>query len=86
MILLLHRGLVRDLPDDDEWIAAHLRDIGDRVRAERLRQNLTQEAVYLAAGISRYTLQRVEAGADMKLSTLLRIARVLAVPVTTLVG
>lgn len=77
---------MRDLPDDDEWIAAHLRATGDRIRAERLRQNLTQESVYLAAGISRYTFQRAEAGADMKLSTLLRIARVLDVPAGDLVG
>ena len=77
---------MRDLPDDDEWIAARRRAIGDRVRAERLRQNLTQDAVYLAAGISRYTLQRVEAGAEMKLSTLLRIAHVLDVPLPVLLG
>ena len=50
--------------------------------ASRIDQNLTQDAVYLAAGISRYTLQRVEAGAEMKLSTLLRIAHVLDVPLS----
>jgi transcriptional regulator with XRE-family HTH domain len=76
---------VRDLPDDDEWIAERRRDIGDRVRAQRLRQNLTQDAVYLAAGVSRYTLQRVEAGAEMRLSTLLRIAHVLDVSLADLV-
>jgi cytoskeletal protein RodZ len=54
---------VRDLPDDDAWIADQRRNIGDRFLAERLRQNLAQDAVYLASGVSRYTLQRVEAGA-----------------------
>jgi transcriptional regulator with XRE-family HTH domain len=75
---------VRDLPDDDEWIVERRRGIGERVRAERLRQNLTQEAVYLAAGIGRYTLQRVEAGAETHLSTLIRIAWVLEVPLSEL--
>jgi transcriptional regulator with XRE-family HTH domain len=77
---------VRDLPDDDEWIADRRREIGDRIRRERLRQNLTQDRVWLAAGITRYTLQRVEAGAEAKLSTLLRIAHVLDVPLAELVG
>jgi transcriptional regulator with XRE-family HTH domain len=76
---------VRDLPDDDEWIAERRRGIGERVRAERLRQNLTQEAVFLAAGIGRYTLQRVEAGAETHLSTLIRIAHVLDVSLADLV-
>jgi transcriptional regulator with XRE-family HTH domain len=75
---------VRDLPDDDEWIADRRRAIGDRVREERLRQNLTQDAVYLASGVSRYTLQRVEAGAEARLSTLIRIAWVLEVPLAEL--
>jgi transcriptional regulator with XRE-family HTH domain len=75
---------VRDLPDDDDWITDRRRVIGDRFRAERLRQNLTQDAVYLASGISRYTLQRVEAGAEVRLSTLIRIAWVLEVPLADL--
>lgn len=75
---------MRDLPDDDEWIADRRRAIGDRVREERLRQNLTQDAVYLASGVSRYTLQRVEAGAEARLSTLIRIAWVLEVPLAEL--
>ena len=36
---------MRDLPDDDDWIAERRRAIGERFRAERLRQNLTQDAV-----------------------------------------
>jgi transcriptional regulator with XRE-family HTH domain len=65
---------------DTAWLAASRRRIGDRLRAERLRQNLTQDAVWLAAGISRGTLQRAEAGEDVTLSTLLRILRVLGMP------
>jgi transcriptional regulator with XRE-family HTH domain len=76
---------VHDPPADDEWIADRQRAIGDTIRKERLRQNRTQDDVWLAAGISRYTLQRVERGEDMTLSTLLRIARALDVPLADLV-
>jgi transcriptional regulator with XRE-family HTH domain len=77
---------VRDLSDDDDArLAAWRRVIGDRIRDERLRQNQTQEALYLAAGIARYTLQRAEAGADVQVSTLQRIAQALDVPLSDLV-
>ncbi|WP_328544563.1 helix-turn-helix transcriptional regulator [Streptomyces europaeiscabiei] len=75
---------MQELPDDDAWIAAHRRAVGDRVRAERLHQNLTQEKLYLAARVDRVTLQRVEAGEDVRLSTLLKIARALGVPLADL--
>ncbi|MFF9043370.1 helix-turn-helix transcriptional regulator [Streptomyces parvulus] len=68
---------MRDLPDDDEWTPDRLRAIGDRVRVARLRQNLTQDQVWQAARIDRRTVQNVEAGREMKVSTLLRIAWVL---------
>ncbi|MFE5258220.1 helix-turn-helix transcriptional regulator [Streptomyces coelicoflavus] len=68
---------MRDLPDDDSWITERRRVIGARIRTERLHQNLTQDQVYLAAGLSRWTYQRVESGEDWRSSTLLRIAWVL---------
>ncbi|WP_460071048.1 helix-turn-helix domain-containing protein [Streptomyces sp. YKOK-I1] len=71
---------MHDLPHDDTWITDRRRAIGDALRAERSRQHLTQDQVWLAAGISRYTLQRVESGEDMTLSTLLRILAVLEMP------
>ncbi|WP_031104252.1 helix-turn-helix domain-containing protein [Streptomyces sp. NRRL S-146] len=74
------------LPDDDSWLAEERRAIGNRIRAERERQNLTQERLILAAGIDRVTIWRVETGEESKLSTLLRIARVLGVPLRDLVG
>lgn len=77
---------MRDLPDDDSWIFDRRRAIGQRIRGERLRQNLTQDQVWLAAGIDRRTLQRIEGGKDATLSTLLRIAHVLGVPLAELVG
>ncbi|MFB7112306.1 helix-turn-helix domain-containing protein [Streptomyces sp. NPDC056291] len=74
------------LPDDDDdsWLSEVHQTIGDRVRSERLRQNLTQDAVWQAARIDRRTLQHVEAGRDVKLSTLARVARVLGVPLADL--
>ncbi|NUO43711.1 MAG: helix-turn-helix transcriptional regulator [Streptomyces sp.] len=76
---------MRDLPDDDTWIHDRRRTIGDRVRSERRRQGLTQEQLILAARIDRVTIWRVETGQEMKVSTLLRIARVLDVPLADLV-
>ncbi|MGW4757777.1 helix-turn-helix transcriptional regulator [Streptomyces chartreusis] len=76
---------MHDLPDDDSWITARRRAIGQAIRAERRRQGLTQDEVWLAARISRWTYQRIESGEETQLSTLLRIARVLDVPLADLV-
>jgi transcriptional regulator with XRE-family HTH domain len=76
----------RDLPADDDWIRARQQAIGERIQAERLRQNLTQEALYLAADVHRGTLQALEAGrANPTFETLLRLAYVLDVPLSDLV-
>ncbi|MEU1272946.1 helix-turn-helix transcriptional regulator [Streptomyces sp. NPDC005799] len=73
------------LPDDDTWLLERRRGIGDRIRVERLRQDRTQESVYLAAQMGRKTYQDVEAGnVDARVSTLLRIAHVLGVHVADL--
>ncbi|PAZ15705.1 DNA-binding protein [Streptomyces sp. SA15] len=73
------------LPDDDDWLIAERRAIGDRIRVTRLRQDMTQETVFLAARVARSTYQEIEAGAaDARVSTLLKIARVLGVHVTDL--
>ncbi|MFJ8344998.1 helix-turn-helix domain-containing protein [Streptomyces sp. NPDC094153] len=77
---------MRDLPDNDSWIPEQRRAIGVRVRAERERQRLTQEQVILAARIDRVTIWRLETGQDVKLSTLLRVAFVLDVPLRDLIG
>lgn len=48
--------------------------------------DVTQEAVYLAAGVDRRTLQALEAGdGNPTLATLARIAYVLGVPLDELV-
>jgi transcriptional regulator with XRE-family HTH domain len=75
---------VRDLPDDEAWMSNRLRAVGDRVREARRRQGLTQDQVWQAAGVDRRTVQNIEAGREVKLSTLIRIAWVLDVPLAEL--
>lgn len=71
---------MRDLPDNDDlWLTSRRAAIGEHLRQERHRQNLTQDQVWQAARVDRRTVQYVEAGAEVKLSTLLRIAWVLEV-------
>lgn len=73
--------------DDDDWLLAERRAIGDRIRAARVDRSLTQEAVFLATPMSRSAYQEIESGqADAKIGTLLRIARVLHVHVTDLLS
>ncbi|MER5584143.1 helix-turn-helix transcriptional regulator [Streptomyces asoensis] len=73
------------LPDDDEWLFPERRAIGDRIRITRLRQDRTQESVFLAARLSRSSYQAIEAGSvDVRVGTLMKIARVLGVHVTDL--
>ncbi|MBS7455703.1 helix-turn-helix transcriptional regulator [Coralloluteibacterium stylophorae] len=55
-----------------------LRQLGDRLAALRLAQNLTQAEVAEQAGVSKRTVERLEAGATAsQLSTFLRVCRVL---------
>lgn len=77
---------MQEVPDDDDWIPDHRRAIGARIRAERERQNLTQEQVILAGRLDRVTIWRVETGQESKLSTLLKVAHVLGVPLSDLVS
>jgi transcriptional regulator with XRE-family HTH domain len=60
------------------------RAVGDRIRVRRLHQTMTQESLAHAAGIDRSTIQRMEAGHEMKLSHLLLVAHALRVHVVDL--
>lgn len=73
------------LPDDDDWLRLERLAIGDRIRVTRMRRDLTQEQVYLAARLARSSYQEIETGiSDPKITTLLRIAHVLGVHVIDL--
>lgn len=49
-------------------------ELGGTAKAERLRQNLTQEALAHAAGISLSTLRRFEKTGDIALASFVEIA------------
>ena len=54
---------------------AILKELGLRIEGARLQRNLTQDQFAAAADISRPTLQRLEAGASVQLTTLVRVLR-----------
>lgn len=61
-------------------------DIGDRLKAFRLGSGLSAEEVSRKAGISRTALYRSERGELIKVETLERLADLLGVSITTLLG
>lgn len=52
--------------------------MGERLRRERLNRDMTQPELAERAGISRRTLQKLEAGHSSTVATLLRVLRALA--------
>lgn len=50
-----------------------LEALAEQLIAERKKRNLSQKDMYLLIGMSQQQYQRVEAGQDLKVSTLLRI-------------
>jgi transcriptional regulator with XRE-family HTH domain len=55
--------------------SAVLKEIGIRVRRERLNQNTTQETLALRAGVSRRVILDLEAGKGCGLSSFIEILR-----------
>lgn len=72
--------------DQPQWILDARRQIGLRVRDARLHADLTQEALAHHTGIDRSTIQRIEGGAEIKVSHLLLIARHLRIQPRDLIG
>jgi len=56
---------------------AILAELGGRLVQRRLELQLTQEILAEQAGVSKRTVERIEAGATTQTSTLIRILRVL---------
>lgn len=56
---------------------AILGEIGERLAATRLSRNLTQAALARDAGVSKRTVERMEAGESAQLTSLLRVLRAL---------
>ena len=56
---------------------AILSELGLRISRHRLNRNMTQSALAIEAGVSKPTIQRIERGASVQLSKLIRILRAL---------
>lgn len=56
---------------------AILAEIGDRAAAARLSRNLTQAALARDAGISKRTVERLESGESVQLTSFVRVLRAL---------
>jgi transcriptional regulator with XRE-family HTH domain len=56
---------------------AILAELGGRLAQRRLELQLTQEMLAEQAGVSKRTVERIEAGATTQTSTLIRVLRVL---------
>ncbi|NTW69857.1 MAG: helix-turn-helix domain-containing protein, partial [Chlorobiaceae bacterium] len=54
---------------------AILGELGKRLAQRRLELQLTQEMLAEQAGVSKRTVERVEAGATAQMSTMIRILR-----------
>ena len=59
--------------------AQALQELGARLKRQRLGQNLLQDEVAQRAGISVGALKRLEAGDDVRMLTMLNVARCLGV-------
>jgi transcriptional regulator with XRE-family HTH domain len=73
---LIDRGLLMKI---DELLTdkAILAELGGRLAQRRLELQFTQEVLAEQAGVSKRTVERIEAGATAQMSTLLRLLRVL---------
>ena len=54
-----------------------LTELGERITRHRLNQNITQAQMAREAGVSKRTVERLEAGASTQLSNLVRVLRAL---------
>lgn len=73
-------------PADEQWILDARRAIGDRMRIRRIHLNLTQERLAELTSMDRSTIQRMEYGAETKVSHLLKVAKALRVHVKDLLA
>lgn len=57
--------------------AAVLAELGGRLERTRLERNVSQQQLATEAGLSKRTVERIEAGEETKLSNLVRVLRAL---------
>ncbi len=58
---------------------AVLTNLGQRLERTRLARNLTQQQLATAAGLSKRTVERIEAGRSNQLTNLIRLFRALGI-------
>lgn len=63
-----------DPQNSDETI---LRELGQRLARTRLERNLSQQQLAHEAGVSKATIERLEAGESLKSTSLIRVLRAL---------
>jgi transcriptional regulator with XRE-family HTH domain len=54
-----------------------LKELGNRLKAERIRQKMTQETFAINCGVAKSTIERFEKGESVQLSNLLKMLRTL---------
>ncbi|MEV7112315.1 helix-turn-helix transcriptional regulator [Streptomyces anulatus] len=69
-----------------EWVLAHRRALGTRIRAARTDRAMSQERLGELSDTDRQTINRIEQGHHAtRIDTLYRIARALDTPLSRLV-
>ncbi|MFJ9234175.1 helix-turn-helix transcriptional regulator [Streptomyces anulatus] len=69
-----------------EWVLAHRRALGTRIRAARAARRMSQERLGELSDTDRQTINRIEQGHHAtRIDTLYRIARALDTPLSRLV-
>ena len=76
--------LKRDLFEADVEAALHTYHIGEAIRNERLKQNLTQEQLGERLGVKKTQIARMEHGLSVSIHTLGRVFKALGIPSGTL--
>lgn len=66
-------SVMGELHTTDELVAS----LGEQIRAERLRKNMTMQALARASGISVQTLRSLEEGSGGRVESLIRVSRAL---------
>jgi transcriptional regulator with XRE-family HTH domain len=64
---------LQDLTTDD----AILRELGQRLERQRVERNLSQEQMADEAGVGRATLQRLERGESVQMTSMVKVLRTL---------
>lgn len=75
---------VRDDFDRKVEEALHAYRIGEAIKAERLRQNLTQEELGERIGVQKAQISRMERGYSISIPTMSRVFKALGISTATL--